>query len=153
MAWRLCYIVPLTMHIVGALFGFTARDLPDGTACKCDGMWPLAGVCILLGMPLCRVSGARVHSWLLCSADAVPAPLPHSRCLALIPLPVTVPPGNISELEKSGAKQKSKGSIVLKTGLSNVNAWILTATYGMCFGVELTMNSVAALYFHECRAE
>jgi len=86
LAWRLCYIVPLTMHIVGALFGFTARDLPDG---------------------------------------------------------------NISELEKSGAKQKSKGSIVLKTGLSNVNAWILTATYGMCFGVELTMNSVAALYFHE----
>ena len=86
LSWRLCYIVPLAMHILGGIFALTARDLPDG---------------------------------------------------------------NISELEKSGAKQKSKGSIVLKTGLSNVNAWILTATYGMCFGVELTMNSVAALYFHE----
>ena len=86
MAWRLCYIVPLAMHIIGGIFALTARDLPDG---------------------------------------------------------------NISELEASGAKQKSKGSVVLKTGLTNVNAWILTATYGMCFGVELTMNSVAALYFHE----
>jgi len=83
-AWRLCYLVPLAMHITGAIAGLTARDLPDG---------------------------------------------------------------NISELEASGAKQKSKGSVVLKTGLSNVNAWILTLTYGMCFGVELTMNSVAAIYF------
>jgi NNP family nitrate/nitrite transporter-like MFS transporter len=86
MAWRLCYIVPLCMHIVGAAGALTARDLPDG---------------------------------------------------------------NNAELEASGAKQKSKGSIVLKTGLSNVNAWVLTLTYGMCFGVELTMNSVAVLYFHE----
>ena len=86
LAWRLCYIVPLAMHIIGAAGALTARDLPDG---------------------------------------------------------------NNAELEASGAKQKSKGSIVLKTGLSNVNAWILVLTYGMCFGVELTMNSVAVLYFHE----
>ena len=86
LSWRLCYLVPLAMHISGGFFALTARDLPDG---------------------------------------------------------------NISQLEASGAKQKSKGSIVLKTGLTNVNAWILTLTYGMCFGVELTMNSVAALYFHE----
>ena len=86
LSWRLCYLVPLAMHISGGIFALTARDLPDG---------------------------------------------------------------NISQLEASGAKQKSKGSIVLKTGLTNVNAWILTLTYGMCFGVELTMNSVAALYFHE----
>jgi len=60
-----------------------------------------------------------------------------------------LPDGNIKELEASGAKQKSKGGIVLKTGLSNMNAWVLTITYGMCFGIELTMNSVAALYFYE----
>merc|ERR1711988_1584540 len=56
--------------------------------------------------------------------------------------------GNIKELVASGVKQKSKTSVVLKTGLSNVNAWILTLTYGMCFGIELTMNSVVAGYFH-----
>jgi nitrate/nitrite transporter NarK len=60
-----------------------------------------------------------------------------------------LPDGNIKELEASGAKQKSKGGVVLKTGLSNVNAWVFVLTYGMCFGVELTMNSVAAAYFHD----
>jgi NNP family nitrate/nitrite transporter-like MFS transporter len=85
MAWRLAYILPLGMHLIGALFVLSGRDLPDG---------------------------------------------------------------NIKELESSGAKQKSKGSVVLRTGLSNVNAWILTATYGQCFGVELAMNSLAFKYFY-----
>jgi len=31
---------------------------------------------------------------------------------------------------------------VLRTGVCNVNAWLLTITYGMCFGVELTLNAV-----------
>ena len=44
------------------------------------------------------------------------------------------PDGNFHELEFSGGKQKSNGSAVLKIGLSNVNAWILTLTYGACFG-------------------
>ena len=30
-----------------------------------------------------------------------------------------------------------------------MNAWILTITYGFCFGVELTMTNVAAFYFYE----
>merc|ERR1719218_331252 len=29
-AWRLCYLVPLGMHIVGALGVLSGRDLPDG---------------------------------------------------------------------------------------------------------------------------
>merc|ERR1719460_1236513 len=57
------------------------------------------------------------------------------------------PDGNFHELEFSGGKQKSKGSAVLKIGLSNVNAWIVTLTYGACFGVELTMNNIASGYF------
>jgi len=36
----------------------------------------------------------------------------------------------------------------VKTGVSNINAWILTITYGFCFGVELTMTNIAALYFY-----
>jgi NNP family nitrate/nitrite transporter-like MFS transporter len=60
-----------------------------------------------------------------------------------------LPDGNIGQLEKTGAKQKPQGRIVMRTGLCNVNAWVLTITYGMCFGVELTMNSVAFLYFHD----
>ena len=37
-------------------------------------------------------------------------------------------------------------------GVSNVNAWILTITYALCFGVELTMTNVATLYFYEYHA-
>jgi NNP family nitrate/nitrite transporter-like MFS transporter len=60
-----------------------------------------------------------------------------------------LPDGNFKELEASGAKQKSNSGVVLKVGASNVNAWILTITYGFCFGVELTMTNVAAFYFYE----
>jgi len=85
-SWRLCYIVPLVLHILGGLSVLSARDLPDG---------------------------------------------------------------NYAELESSGAKQKADGTLVLKLGTSNVNAWLLTITYGWCFGIELTMNNVAAKYFYD----
>lgn len=84
-AWRMCYIVPLCLHILGGCAVLTGRDLPDG---------------------------------------------------------------NYGELETSGAKQKTDSKVVVRTGVTNMNAWILTITYGFCFGVELTMNNVAALYFY-----
>ena len=86
LSWRLCMIVPLVLHILGAIACYTGQDLPDG---------------------------------------------------------------NYKELERQGSKQKSKADVVMKVGLSNVNAWILTITYGLCFGVELTMTNVATLYFYE----
>ena len=88
-SWRLCFLVPLALHVIGGVMALTGRDLPDG---------------------------------------------------------------NFKELEMSGAKQKSDPTIVLKVGASNVNAWILTLTYGFCFGVELTMTNVAAMYFYEYAA-
>merc|ERR1711959_827240 len=59
-----------------------------------------------------------------------------------------LPDGQFKELEQSGAKQKGDSSIVLKVGFSNINAWLMTVAYGMCFGIELTMNNVGALFFH-----
>ena len=35
-----------------------------------------------------------------------------------------------------------------EVGFSNVNAWLMTIAYGMCFGIELTMNNIGALFFH-----
>jgi len=86
LSWRLCFLVPLALHIAAGTMALSGRDLPDG---------------------------------------------------------------NFKELEASGAKQKSSSGIVLKVGASNINAWILTLTYGFCFGVELTMTNVAAFYFYE----
>ena len=60
-----------------------------------------------------------------------------------------LPSGNYAELETSGAKQKADSGIVTKVGLTNLNGWILTVTYGFCFGVELTMTNVASQYFYE----
>merc|ERR1712072_1622156 len=54
-----------------------------------------------------------------------------------------LPDGQFKELE-----QKGDSSIVLKVGFSNINAWLMTVAYGMCFGIELTMNNVGALFFH-----
>ena len=85
LAWRLCYIVPAVLHLIGGLFVLSGRDLPDG---------------------------------------------------------------NFNELETVGAKQKSDSKVVLVTGYTNINAWIFVITYGMCFGIELTMNNVAAKYFY-----
>jgi len=85
-SWRLCFIPPLVMHLLSAIYIMGGKALPDG---------------------------------------------------------------NYKELETSGAKQKVSGLAVAKVGFSNVNAWIMLITYGMCFGVELTMNSVAALYFYD----
>ena len=86
LAWRLCMIVPVTLHILSAAFVLSGRDLPDG---------------------------------------------------------------NYAMLEAKGSKQKSKADVVVKVGCSNVNAWILTLTYGFCFGVELTVTNVAVQYFQE----
>ena len=60
-----------------------------------------------------------------------------------------LPDGNYKDLEASGAKQKSDSKVVIKVGFSNINAWILTITYGLCFGVELTVTNVASQYFYE----
>jgi len=85
LSWRLCFIVPLVMHILSAAFILTGRDLPDG---------------------------------------------------------------NFKQLEQQGSKQKTSGALVAKIGMSNVNAWILFVTYGLCFGVELCMNNKVVPYFY-----
>merc|ERR1719261_2199433 len=59
-----------------------------------------------------------------------------------------LPDGQFGELEQSGAKLKGDSSTVLKVGFSNINAWLMTVAYGMCFGIELTMNNIGALFFH-----
>jgi NNP family nitrate/nitrite transporter-like MFS transporter len=81
---------------------------------------------------------AMVIAGLLCAATGV----------AYYLLTQDTPEGNFSQLRREGrmpASQSAKGSFV--AACRDYRVWILFAAYGACFGIELTINNVAALYF------
>jgi NNP family nitrate/nitrite transporter-like MFS transporter len=60
------------------------------------------------------------------------------------------PEGNYSQLRKEGRLppvSSTKGSFM--AAAKDRRVWALFVIYGACFGVELTINNVAALYFHD----
>lgn len=59
------------------------------------------------------------------------------------------PKGNYSDLKKQGLMPEVSAAASFRSGAFNVNTWILFMQYGCSFGVELTMNNAAALYFKE----
>mmetsp|Transcript_22227 Transcript_22227/g.67517 ORF Transcript_22227/g.67517 Transcript_22227/m.67517 type:complete len:631 (+) Transcript_22227:222-2114(+) len=126
-----------------------------GTANATAGGWGnLGGGVTQLVMPYVMLGFLRAtgtdaagidRAWRLCMI--VPAAL-HILASVLVILGRDLPDGNYRELETSGAKEKGRGATAALIGFSNVNAWILAITYGFCFGVELTMNNKAVLYFY-----
>jgi NNP family nitrate/nitrite transporter-like MFS transporter len=60
------------------------------------------------------------------------------------------PEGNFSQLRKEGRlppASATRGSFM--AAANDRRVWALFVIYGACFGVELTINNVAALYFHD----
>jgi len=57
------------------------------------------------------------------------------------------PKGNYKDMKKNGTMPEVSASASFRQGALNINSWILFIQYGCCFGVELTMNNAAALYF------
>jgi len=57
------------------------------------------------------------------------------------------PKGNYSEMKKQGQMQEVSAAASFRSGAGNLNTWILFLQYACSFGVELTMNNAAALYF------
>ncbi len=62
-----------------------------------------------------------------------------------------LPEGNLSDLKKDPSfqseKKKTSGSV--KEALSDYRVWILFLVYGCCFGIEITIDNIAALYFKD----
>ena len=60
------------------------------------------------------------------------------------------PDGNYTDLRQAGALASAKTveGAFLKA-CSDARVWALFLIYGACFGVELTINNIAALYFHD----
>ena len=59
------------------------------------------------------------------------------------------PKGNYSELKKHGQMANISAAASFRQGAFNFNTWILFIQYACCFGVELTMNNAASLYFKD----
>ncbi|KAG7375036.1 nitrite extrusion protein 1 NarK [Nitzschia inconspicua] len=57
------------------------------------------------------------------------------------------PKGNYADLKKHGVMAEISAAASFRDGALNLNTWILFVQYACCFGVELTMNNAAALYF------
>ena len=56
------------------------------------------------------------------------------------------PAGNYSEIERDSTTT-AKGSFM--SAASDYRTWILFLAYGACFGIEITFDNIAALYFSE----
>uniref|UniRef100_A0A7S1YPY5 Nitrate/nitrite transporter n=1 Tax=Ditylum brightwellii TaxID=49249 RepID=A0A7S1YPY5_9STRA len=59
------------------------------------------------------------------------------------------PKGNYKDLKKHGNMPEVSAAASFRSGAFNFNTWILFMQYGCSFGVELTMNNAAALYFRQ----
>ncbi len=63
------------------------------------------------------------------------------------------PGGNIAALRKttpdSLSRKNPDGKNAFRTALKDKRVWALFFIYGACFGIELTIHNVAAIYYHD----
>jgi len=59
------------------------------------------------------------------------------------------PKGNFDKLKRLEIIKDVSVTKSFTKGAMNVNTWLLFVQYACCFGVEITMNNAAALYFKE----
>jgi NNP family nitrate/nitrite transporter-like MFS transporter len=79
----------------------------------------------------------------------VPAIVAFSTGIIIYFLSDDSPRGNYNELKKHGQMADVSAAASFRHGAFNFNTWILFIQYACCFGVELTMNNAASLYFKD----
>jgi NNP family nitrate/nitrite transporter-like MFS transporter len=57
------------------------------------------------------------------------------------------PAGNFTDLQKAGTRRGSSAAAGFWVAARDLRVWALFMIYGACFGVELTIHNIAALYF------
>lgn len=124
-----------------------------GTANALTGGWGnLGGGVTNLVMPLLAAGFAAMgwvseaDSWRL--AMVVPGIILLILAFIYYRYTSDTPAGNFSDLPQTAAvsaPQKNKGSLV--AALKDYRVWVLTLAYAACFGIELTVDNVAALFF------
>lgn len=77
----------------------------------------------------------------------IPAVVAFASGVATYYISDDCPKGNYAEMKKNGTMQEVSAAASFRSGALNINTWLLFIQYACCFGVELTMNNAAALYF------
>lgn len=81
------------------------------------------------------------------TVSVVPAVITFATGIIVYFISDDAPKGNYTELKKHGNMPEVSAAASFRSGALNLNTWILFLQYACCFGVELTMNNAAALYF------
>lgn len=125
-----------------------------GTANATVGGWGNLGggvTQILMGsilFPLFRdLYGDSEKSWR--TVCAFPAVIGLVTAYCVIQYTDDSPKGNYSKLKKMNQMKTVSAVKSFRDGTLNLNTWLLFVQYACCFGVEITMNNAAALYFKE----
>mmetsp|Transcript_3058 Transcript_3058/g.4609 ORF Transcript_3058/g.4609 Transcript_3058/m.4609 type:complete len:507 (-) Transcript_3058:239-1759(-) len=92
---------------------------------------------------------ARIAELAWRSVNVVPAVVGFMTGVAVYCFSDDAPKGQYKELKKHGVMPEVSAAASFRDGAFNINTWLLFIQYACCFGVELTMNNAAALYFRE----
>ena len=82
-------------------------------------------------------------------ACIVPACLGFVTAFCVIKFSDDCPIGNYSKLKKEKRMTNVSAALSMKTGVLDVNTWLIFIQYACCFGVEITMNNATAIYFSQ----
>ena len=126
-----------------------------GTAnALCGGWGNLGGGVTQLIMgsalfPLFKIffDGDSTKAWR--TVSVVPAVVGFGTGIMIYYISDDAPKGNYADLKKHGQMAEVSAGASFRQGAFNVNTWLLFVQYACCFGVELTMNNAAALYFKD----
>ncbi|CAB9521956.1 affinity nitrate transporter 2 [Seminavis robusta] len=83
------------------------------------------------------------------TVSVVPATIAFASGIVMYFISEDAPRGNFKQLKQQGEMQDVKLASSFIGGLLDVNTWLLFVQYACCFGVEMTMNNAAALYFKD----
>jgi MFS transporter, NNP family, nitrate/nitrite transporter len=125
----------------------TANATTAGWGNMGGGVTQMVMPLILAGMVALGASTAL--GWRL--SMVVPGVLLFVTGIAYLKLTQDTPEGNFADLRARGklAPVDAGGPSPFLEAARDVRVWALAGIYGACFGIELTINNVAALYFHD----
>lgn len=131
-----------TKEIVG-----TANALAGGWGNLGGGVTQLVVGSALFPMFKAIYDGDAEKAWR--TVCVVPAAVAMASGIIMYYISEDCPKGDYGDLKKHGTMTQVSAAASFRTGAIDFNTWLLFLQYACCFGVELTMNNAAALYFKD----